>query len=131
MKKLLALLLVLGLLLAAVPSLAENGEAEFSFEGTTYHVTYTKSEIVDGKLNVAVSGFGSTLPFRNGKIIIIAWAAVVIDGQEIRAESVSAGGDGTYTYLYDTTAMPDQVVIYAYEDDSTAIPLWQADEAAE
>ena len=127
MKKLLALLLSVSLLLCAATAFADNGEAEFTFENRTYRVKYVRSEIVDGQLNVLVTGFGNSLPFRNGKFVIIAWAAAIVNGKEVEAESVSAGGDGTYTYLYAADQLPEKVVIYPYEDSGNAIPLWEAD----
>ena len=80
MKKLLALLLALAVMLCALPALAAEGAADITFEGTVYHLTLERAEIVDGQLNVAVSGFGNSLPMRNGSFIIIAWAAAVVDG---------------------------------------------------
>ncbi len=129
MKKLLALLLALAVMLCALPALAAEGAADITFEGTVYHLTLERAEIVDGQLNVAVSGFGNSLPMRNGSFIIIAWAAAVVDGEEVEAASVSAGGDGVYTYIYDCDRLPEAVVIYPYEDEDNPVPLWQDPDA--
>ncbi|MGI6172376.1 MAG: T9SS type A sorting domain-containing protein [Christensenellales bacterium] len=130
MKKLLAILLAF-VLFASVSAVAENGKANMTFEGTTYFLAYEGAEIVDGQLQVKVSGFGNSLPLRNNQFIVIAWAAVVIGGEEVEAESVSAGGNGVYTFKYAKAELPEAVVIYPYEDDTNAIPLWAADGAAE
>ncbi len=125
MKKLLILLLALVLAVGALPALAAEGAADITFENTVYHLTFESAEIVDGQLNVAVGGFGNSLPMRNGSFIIIAWAAAVVNGEEVEAASVSAGGNGVYTYIYDCDRLPEAVVMYPYEDEDNPVPLWQ------
>ena len=74
MKKLLATMLALAMLLGALPALAESGAADIGFEGSSYHLVYESAEIVDGELNVKISGYGSTVPLRNGLPVILAQA---------------------------------------------------------
>lgn len=130
MKKLFAVMLVLCLSLFCAVAGAENGKCDISFEGTTYHLEYRGWEIVGGELHVFVGGFGSTLPMRNGSTVIIAWAAVVVDGEEVEAKSVSAGSDGVYTFVYDEARNPDKVIVYPYEQGQEPAVLWAAGEQA-
>lgn len=123
MKKLLATVLILSLLIA-LPALAAAG-ASVTFENRTYILNYEGAEIEDGKLQVKVSGFGSTLPMRKGQFVIIAWAAAVINGKEVRASSVKAGSDGVYAFCCDTDSLPEKVLIYSHEDENNPILLWE------
>lgn len=129
MKRILAFFLLLSLLLCAASSLADGGSADFQYDGTTYHVTYAGSELdEDGKLNVKLSGFGSGVPIRNNKMIIVAWANVIVGGKEIESQTVhisTSTGDGVYSYVFDTDQMPEEVLLYPYEDPKNGIPVWK------
>lgn len=129
MKKWLAILLTAALLFGTVVALADHGTADFVYEGKTYRVYYDGSRIEENQLKVAVGGFGNVLPFRNGEIVIMAWASVVIGGKEVEASAVNLGGDGTYTYTFDTQEMPEKVLIRSYEDSGNAVVLWETGDA--
>ena len=129
MKKLICLLLaaVLLMTMTAVSATAENGTAEFAFQGQTYRVTYEKSVITDGKLNVVISGFGSVLKIINNEIVLAAWASAEVGGREIQAATVNVSGQGVYTYIFETDLMPDRVLLYPHEDSKNAVVLWVND----
>lgn len=127
MKKLIAVWMILAMLLCAVSALADGGEADFQYSGTTYHVTYGGSEIdEEGQLNVKLYGFGEGVPIVNGKIIIIAWVNVVIGGKEIESKTVNINtGEQRYTYIFDTDQMPEEIILYPYEDSKNGILVWK------
>ena len=130
MKKLLALLLALSLLSCLLPAALAEGDVEFAFEGKTYRVHYVSAKIVDGKLNVGVAGFGNSFPFRNNRIVVVAWCtALFADGTRLQAESVNMQGTGLFTYLFGREELPTALYLVPYEDESQELLLWQAEEA--
>ena len=110
---------------SAEDAASNDSEGSITFEGTPYHLTYEGAEIVDGALNIRISGFGNTLPFRNGSVVIIAWAAAGFEDGEARADSVNAGGDGTYTFIFDRAELPRAVIVYPHEDKDHPVTLWR------
>ena len=131
MKKCMALLLVLITFLCAASAAAANGTAEFAFMGETYRVTYVRSEIAEGKLNVVVSGFGNRMRFVNNQLVVPAWCSARTGGKELQAGNVHISGDGVYTYVFNTDQMPDKLFLYPHDDEKNPVLLWDGSAAAD
>lgn len=127
MKKAIAWLLSLVLLLSFTPVLADRGSADFTFEGVDYHVVYTGFKIDDkGKLNLYFEGFPEELQINNGKLVILAFAHIIINGKEIESESVSMSiSGGHYTYIFDTKKEPDEIILFPNNGSNKGIPVWK------
>ena len=129
MKKLFAIILALCLMLTCCSAMAENGSADITFEGKTYHLTYEGAEITDGRLVISVGGYGNTIAMRNNAIVVVAKALAVVGGKTMNAESLRANATGIYTFEFDTDQMPETVLIAPYEDQDNPVVLWTAETA--
>lgn len=126
MKKLLAMVLALAMLLGVLNALAEGETADISFEGTSYHLVYESAEVVDGDLVVKISGYGKTVPFRNGLPTILARPVASYGDETVSAYTVDAGSDGLYTFRFHKNALPDALSLIPYGDENNSVPLWPA-----
>ena len=123
MKKLLAILLALAMLLGALPALAAN----IAFEGADYDLVYESAEIVDGEAVVTISGFGSGIPLRDGRPTFVAWAWADFGDGPVRAYTVTADG-GEYAFGFHEDRLPEKVWVVSGEDDTVSEQLWPAED---
>lgn len=122
MKRLMSLLLILCLLL---PAAALGERVTLRFEDESYTLSPESVQVVDGALQIEVSGFGNAMHIRNGQIIIPFWVYVMSAGKKLGAISVQVDASGVNTYSFETASLPDEAFIYAQGDESNAVPLWK------
>ncbi len=130
MKRVIAILIGLSMLLSGIPALAGGETVTMYFEDEAYNLTFDSAQIVDGALNVAVSGFGNVMHMRNGQIVIPFWAAASFDGDIVRAASVSCDSSGVNTYIFETDQMPDEIYLSPHGESDALTVIW-ADPDAE
>lgn len=126
MKRLLSMLLILCVLFSGVGASAAGESVKMTYESDTYKLTFESAKVVEGALNIAISGFGNVMHMRNGKIVIPFWASAVIDGKTTRASSVSCNSSGVNTYVFNTKQMPEAVYLSADGDADHLVLLWSA-----
>ena len=94
----------------------------------------------DGKLTVTLAGtgygFNGVLPMRNGSMVIPFSADVTVNGETRSWSSASVSG-GTVTFVYDVSALPQEVVVYSadradetYTFDAVSFRVTEAAEPA-
>jgi len=125
MKKLVAALLALGMLLLALSAYADGKSVSLTFEDDAYHLAFISADAADGVLTVKVSGFDGVMHMRNGKIVIPFWVYAVSGGETYGSTSVSCGSDGIYVYSVACGVIPDEIYIYAGDDENNSALLWQ------
>ena len=128
MKKLLAILLALSLLLA-LPALAENA-VDVKMEGQSYHLTMTDLEITNGQLCVTMEGFGDTLRMGPNGWMMAGWPVAHYGDEAVRASNVSGTVGGAFTFTFDRADMPDALWVDPYDEGEDEVLLWPASEDA-
>ena len=131
MKKLLAVLLTLSLLLCAVPALADLGEADVVMEGKTYHLTLESVDIVDGKLTVAIRGFGSTLRFGANGPMVAGLPEARYGGETVTDSTINMNVGAAFTFVFDRDDLPDEIWMISYDKDVEPALIWRNDESAD
>ena len=131
MKKLLAILITLSLLLASLSALAELGAVDVAMDGDTYHLTLTNVEIADGQLAVTVEGFGETLRMGANGWMVAAWPVAHYGDEAIRADNVNATVGGPFTFTVPRDSLPAEIWMDPYDDGAPEVLTWQNGGAAD
>jgi hypothetical protein len=76
------------------------------------------TENEDGNTVVSAKGKGfGTLPFRNNKIVIQVYCAIIVNGTETELASIQTNSDGC-DFIFNKKLDPDTVVFYSGESNS-------------
>ena len=117
MKKLLAILLTLSLLLCALPALADQGEADVVMEGETYHLTLTSVDIVDGQLTVAIEGFGDTLRWGANGPMIAALPEAHYGDEIVNVSTINMNVGAAFTFVFERDELPDGIWMDFFDEE--------------
>jgi hypothetical protein len=94
--------------------------------GNSYSISsFTIEADKNGNTQIVCKGAGfSTLPFRNGGVVIPVWSSVLVGGAETEFESATMGKEGI-SFLFNKKLDPDSVVFYPGDDRSkrTVVPV--------
>jgi hypothetical protein len=125
MKKLVSILIAMAILLFNLSAYAGGESVSMPFENDTYNLALVSTEVVNGVLNVQVSGFGNTMHMRDGKIVIPFWVYAVSEGETYPSSSVTCDSSGINTYTVECGNIPEEIYIYANEDEDHPVLLWK------
>ena len=129
MKKLLAILLTLSLLLCAMPALAELGSADVAMNGNQYHISLESVEIKDGKLYVATSGMAQTMVFGPEGVQLAADIVPVYGEERLYPSDKDILFGADVTYCFDRDTLPDAILMIPTQDAENPITLWENPDA--
>ena len=122
MKKLLAILI--SILLCAMPALADHGTADVVMEGKTYHLTLDSIGIVDGKLTVAIEGFGDTLRWGANGPMIAGLPEARYGDETVNVSTVNMNVGAAFTFIFERDDMPDEIWMNSYDKDTEPALIW-------
>ena len=126
MKKLLAALLSLSLILSGITALADGGTADVVMEGAAYHLTLDSIDIVDGKLTVAIEGFGDTLRWGANGPMVAGLPEAHYGDEVVNVSTVNMNVGAAFTFIFERDDMPDEIWMKSYDSDVEPVLLWQA-----
>ena len=129
MKKLFVILCTLFLILCAVPAVAEMGTADVIMEGETYHLTLQSVDIVDGKLTVAIEGFGNTLRWGANGPMVAALPEARYGGEAVKVSTVNMNVGAAFTFVFERDDLPDEIWMNSYDEGVDPVLIWQSGEA--
>ena len=130
MKKLFAILMTLCLLLCFFPGLAEQGEADVIMEGKTYRLTLESVGIVDGKLNVAIEGFGDTLRWGANGPMVAGTPEARYGDEIVHVSTVNMNVGAAFTFVFERDELPDEIWMNSYDEGVAPVLIWQSTDAA-
>lgn len=130
MKKLLAVLSMFILLFCALPGLADLGSADVVMEGETYHLTLQSVEITDGKLTVAIEGFGDKLRWGANGPMVAALPEAHYGDEAITVSTVNMNVGAAFTFIFERDDLPDEIWMKSYDEDVAPVLIWRAGDAA-
>lgn len=125
MKKLLAILTTLSLLLCAMPALAELGSADVAMNGNQYHISLESVEIKDGRLYVALNGMAQTMAFGPEGLQLAADIVPVYGEERLYASDKDILFGTDVTYCFDRDTLPDSILMIPTQDAENPITLWE------
>ena len=125
MKKLLAILLTLSLLLCALPALAETGEADVSMNGKAYHLTLESIEVVDGRLRLVIDGLAESLGFGPSGFQLAATPMLYYGDETVSPTDRDTMIGNDVTCYFDRDTLPDRVMLVPAEADQEPILFWE------
>ena len=129
MKKLLAMLLILSLILCPLPALADQGMADVVMEGETYHLTLESVDIVDGKLTVAIRGFGDTLRWGANGPMVAALPEAHYGDEIVTVSTVNMNVGAAFTFVFERDDLPDEIWMNSYDEGVEPALIWRAGDA--
>lgn len=134
MRKMLAMLLAVLLAampLAMAPAFAEGGAVEVVMEGETYSLTLDSVGVMDGRLAVALEGFGGPLRL-DGDAPILPGQPVARYGEKaVDFTSVKVDTRGAWVFNFEADEMPDAIEMISYDADVAPVVIWTASDAEE
>ena len=128
MKKLLAILITLSLLLSTLPALAELGSADVAMNGNQYHISLESVEIKDGKLYVALNGMAQTMVLGPEGVQLAADIVPVYGEERLHASDKDILFGADVTYRFDRDTQPDCILMIPTQDAENPITLWENSE---
>ena len=130
MKKLLAILIALSMLLCALPALAELGEADVSLNGSEYHLTLDSLEVVDSRLKLVIGGLVQSLSLGPNGMQLAATPVLYYGDETLRPDDRNTMIGNEVAYWFERDDLPDAIALEPAEGGDL-IPLWKgADDAS-
>ncbi len=113
---------------------AGTASAVVRFEDKEYVCTIGDIRLSDAyqqTVTIEAAGIGSVIPIRNNKLIVPVQASIVAFGETYEWTQVSTTAD-SLTFTFDTTADPQQIVLYPFggEDDESAWAVYDVAKGA-
>ena len=130
MKKLFAILITFSLLFCFFPALADQGEADVMMEGKTYRLTLDSVGIVDGKLNVAIEGFGDTLRWGANGPMVAGIPEARYGDEIVHVSTVNMNVGAAFTFVFERDDLPDEIWMNSYDEGVAPVLIWRAGDAA-
>lgn len=124
------LLLTFSMLLYAIQVPADQGTADVVMEGEIYHLTLDSVDIIDGKLTVAIEGFGSTLRWGANGPMVAALPEARYGDEAVKVSTVNMNVGAAFTFIFERNDLPDEIWMNSYDEGVDPVLIWKADEAA-